>query len=247
MSIFKNVTADDSIANERDSVGGGGVLESGLYPATVKLAYATTAASGAMGLVLHLQTEQGREIRETLWITSGKAKGCKNYYEKDGQKHYLPGYLNATALTLLTLGKELSEVDTETKVVNVYSREAKAEVPTKVEMLMDLLNQPIHVGVLKEIADKTTKADDGSYVPTGETREQNIIDKFFRASDNKTTSEIRAEVEQAVFANAWKERWNGKTRDRSSKGANSAAPARSGGSGTAANQPSKKPTTSLFA
>lgn len=246
MSIFKNVTSDDSIANERDSVGGGGVLESGLYPATVKLAYATTAASGAMGLVLHLQTEQGREIRETLWITSGKAKGGKNYYEKDGQKHYLPGYLNATALTLLTVGEELSEVETETKVVNVYSREAKAEVPTKVEMLMDLLDQPIHVGVIKEIVDKTTQADDGSYVPTGETREQNVIDKFFRASDNRTTSEIRAKSEDAVFVNTWKERWSGKTRDRSTKGATN-TPARSAGSGIAANQPAKKPTTSLFA
>lgn len=246
MSIFKNVTSDDSIANERDSVGGGGVLESGLYPATVKLAYATTAASGAMGLVLHLQTEQGREIRETLWITSGKAKGGKNYYEKDGQKHYLPGYLNATALTLLTVGEELSEVDTETKVVNVYSREAKAEVPTKVEMLMDLLDQPIHVGVIKEIVDKTTQADDGSYVPTGETREQNVIDKFFRASDNRTTSEIRAKSEDAVFVNTWKERWSGKTRDRSTKGVAN-TPARSAGSGIAANQPAKKPTTSLFA
>lgn len=246
MSIFKNVTSDDSIANERDSVGGGGVLESGLYPATVKLAYATTAASGAMGLVLHLQTEQGREIRETLWITSGKAKGGKNYYEKDGQKHYLPGYLNATALTLLTVGEELSEVETETKVVNVYSREAKAEVPTKVEMLMDLLDQPIHVGVIKEIVDKTTQADDGSYVPTGETREQNVIDKFFRASDNRTTAEIRAKSEDAVFVNTWKERWSGKTRDRSTKGAAN-TPARSAGSGIAANQPAKKPTTSLFA
>lgn len=43
MSLLKNLTSDDSIANERDSVGSSEPLESGLYPATVKLAYVTKA------------------------------------------------------------------------------------------------------------------------------------------------------------------------------------------------------------
>lgn len=43
MSLLKTLTSDDSIANESDSVGSNSPLESGLYPATVKLAYVTKA------------------------------------------------------------------------------------------------------------------------------------------------------------------------------------------------------------
>lgn len=248
MSLLKNLTSDESIANEKDSLGGGGVLESGIYPATVKLAYVTEAASGALGLVLHAQTNQGREIRETLWMTSGREKGGNNFYiDKQGEKHYLPGYINANALTLLTVGKEISELDTETKVISAWNKEAKTETPTKVNMLVDLLGQEILVGLIKETVDKTQKADNGQYLPTGETREQNVIDKLFRASDKKTTMEIRAEAEEATFHDAWQAKWTGKTKDRSTKtGTAGNVGARTGGIATA-NQSTKKPTTSLFA
>lgn len=245
MSLLKNLTSDASIANEKDSIGGGGVLESGIYPATIKLAYVTKAASEALGLVVHAQTSQGRDIRETLWMTSGSAKGCKNYYEKDGQKHYLPGYIQANALALLSVGKEISELDTEVKVINAWNKEAKAETPTKVDMLTDLLGQEILVGLIKETVDKTAKNDAGVYIPTGETREQNVIDKLFRAADKKTTAEIRAESEEATFHDSWLQKWEGKTRDRASKATGTAGGLKTGFSGVAANQ-TKKPTTSLF-
>lgn len=66
----------------------------------------------------------------------------QNYYEdKNGNKNYLPGFIHANALALLTVGQEISGLDTETKVVNAYSAAAKAEVPTKVDMAMDLLGK----------------------------------------------------------------------------------------------------------
>ena len=247
MSLLKKMTSDASIANEKDSVGGGGVLASNIYPATVKLAYVTQSEGGAIGLVLQAQTSAGRDIRETLWMSSGTAKGGKNYYEKDGEKHYLPGFIAANALALLTVGQELSDLDTETKVVNVYNKDAKAEVPTKVEMVMDLLGKDILVGLIKETVDKTVKNDAGNYVPTGETREQNTIDKFFRASDKKTTAEIRAQAEEASFHDTWLAKWQDKVRDKSSKVAGTAGVPRGSFTGAAANQPTKKPTTSLFA
>jgi hypothetical protein len=89
----------------------------------------------------------------------------------------------ANSLCLLTLGKEISELTTEEKVLNIYSPDAKAEVPTKVQVLMDLLNQEILVGLIKQTVDKTAKDAAGAYQPTGETREENEIDKFFRARD----------------------------------------------------------------
>ena len=189
MSIFATLTTDSSIANEKDSVGGSRVLESGLYKAVVTLAYGSKSDGGAMGLVFRAKTDEGQEINQTFWMTSGTAKGCKNYYEKDGQKNYLPGFVQANALALLTVGKEISELDAETKVVNVWNKDAKAEVPTKVEMLTDMLGKEILIGLIKQTVDKTKKDDAGVYQPTGETREENEVDKLFRASDRKTTSE----------------------------------------------------------
>lgn len=243
MSLLANLATDDSIANEKDSVGGGGVLESGLYLAKVTLAYVTKSSGGATGLVLKAKTSDGRDINQTLWMTSGTAKGGKNYYEKDGVKSYLPGFIAANALTLLAVGKDIAELDTETKVVNVYSFEAKAEVPTKVEMITDLLGKDIIIGLIKQTVDKNVKNDAGVYVPSGETRDENEIDKFFRAEDRLTTAEIRAAANEPVFYNTWADKWNGKVRNKA-KGAGAAGTA--GAPKMAAGGGMKKPTTSLF-
>jgi len=247
MSLLSNLTTDENIQNERDSVGSGGPLDSGLYNCTINLAYITKSQGGALGLVLNLSTDAGREVRQTLWMTSGTAKGCKNYYEdKNGHKQYLPGFNLANSLALLTVGKEISSLDTETKVVNAYSSEAKAEVPTKVEMVMDLLGKEIIAGIIKQTVDKTQKNDAGVYVPTGETRDENEIDKFFRARDKMTTAEIRAQAEEASFIDTWDQKWTGKTRERA-KGAANGLPGVPKLGGTPAAQGTKKPTTSLFA
>lgn len=246
MSLLQNLKSDETIAQERDSVGGNGAVESGLYPSVINLAYLTKSGGGAVGLVLAAKVNDGREIRQTLWVTSGKDKGGTNYYtDKNGEKQYLPGFNLANSLALLTVGKELSDLGTETKVVNAYSPEARAEVPTKVEMIVDLLGKEIIIGAIKQTVDKTKKNDDtNKYEPTGETREENEIDKFFRSRDRMTTAEIRAQATEATFIDTWDAKWTGKTRDRSTKGAAGVAGApKAAGAGAAA----KKPTTSLFA
>lgn len=241
MNPLSNLASDASIANEKDSIGGGGVLASGQYLATVTLAYVNKSSGGAMGLVLKLKTPEGRDINQTLWMTSGTAKGGKNFYEKDGVKNYLPGFIAANALALLAAGKEISQLDTETKVVNVYSFEAKAEVPTKVEMVMDLIGKEIIVGLIKQTVDKNIKNDAGVYVASGEIREENEIDKFFRANDKMTTAEIRAAANDPVFYDTWAAKWVGQVRNKA-KGATGTA-----GAPKAAGGAVKKPTTSLFA
>lgn len=248
MSLLANLASDSTIADEKDSVGGSGPLDSGLYGFAVSLAYLSKSDGGAMALNVHLKSEAGKELRQQFWMTSGTAKGCKNYYEKDGEKHYLPGFIQANALCLLTVGKEISQMDTETKVVNLYSKEAKAEVPTKVEVLVDLLGKEIIAGVIKQTVDKTKKNEaTGQYEATGETREENEIDKFFRASDRKTTAEIRAQADEAVFINTWDQKWTGKVKDRA-KGSPAGLPGvpKLGGAPGAAAAATKKPTTSLF-
>lgn len=224
MSLLSNLTTDETINNETDSVGGGGPLETGIYKSKITMAYLNKSKGGALGLNLHFKTEDNQEFRQTLWVTSGDAKGNKNYYEnKKGEKNYLPGYIHADALCLLTVGTGLPAMDTEQKVVNVYSPEAGAEVPTKVEVLVDLIDQEALVALQKQLVDKRAQGDDGQYHPTGETREENEIDKIFRAKDGMTTAEIRAEREEASFIDTWKEKWDGKTRDRTTKQANGTA------------------------
>jgi len=249
MSLLKNLTTDDSIKNEKDTVGGFGPLDSNVYRATISLAFLQKAASEALALVIHAKTEDGREVRQSLWMTSGKDKGCKNFYEKDGVKNYLPGFLIANSLALLGAGKEISELDTEEKTVKLYSSEAKAEIPTKVNVVTDLLGKEVLLGVVKQLVDKTAKNENtGVYEPTGETRYENEIDKVFRARDGMTTAEIRAGAETAAFLETWKGKWIGQERNKA-KGVAGVAGAPKAASGTAAAAAggSKKPTTSLFA
>jgi hypothetical protein len=245
MSLLSNLTTDQSISTEKDSVGGGSyVLDSGLYNAKVAMAYLTKSKGGALGMVLTLKTDAGREVRQTLWMTSGNDKGNKNYYEKDGEKHYLPGFNTANSLALLTTGKEIAEIDTEIKVVAVYSPEAKSEIPTKVEVPMDLLGKNILVGLIKQKVDKNRKNEaTGVYEPTGETREENEIDKLFHAESRMTTAEIRSKAETASFVDSWEGKWTGKTRDRSKGVSGTAGMPKAG----AAAAPARRPSSSLFA
>lgn len=249
MSLLSGLATSEEIQNEKDTVGGGGVLESGLYKSTITLPYLSKSAGGALALNVHFKTETGQEFRQQLWIASGNAKGNKNYYEnKQGEKNYLPGFIHADALCLLTLGRGIAEMDTETKVVNLYSFEAKAEVPTQVEVITDLIGQEIMIGLQKQSVDKNVKnPSTGVYEPTGESRDVNEIDKVFRAKDGMTTAEIRAKVEEATFYKTWEDKFTGKTLDRTTKGAGGntgtpGAPAAQGNQAAAAG----RPTSSLF-
>jgi hypothetical protein len=242
MSILKNLKNDASIKDETDRLGGGGVLNTGVYPLNIKLAYINVADSGAIALNLHAETPEGRNVKQQFWMTSGKAKGGQNFYtDKQGVKNYLPGYLLAESLALLTTGKSIGDLDTEEKVVNLYDATAKAEKPTKVQMVMELLNKDVLAGIIKQTVDKNVKNANGEYVPSGETRDENEIDKFFRARDKMTTSEIRGGAEKAEFHDKWIEK-NGPDYVRNkAKGA-------SGGTAGVPQGSSKtsKPTTSLF-
>lgn len=249
MNALANLATDKSIKEDTDSVGSDfSALESGVYAAKVTLAYLKKAASGALALALTLKTEAGREIQQTLWMTSGTEKGCKNYYEKDGERFYLPGFTHANNLSLLTMDQEISQLTTEVKVISLYSAEAKADVPTKVDMFMDLIGKDIFVALFKQTVDKTKKNDAGVYVPTGETRDENEVDKFFHSPTQMTVAELRAKATEATFVNTWKTKWYGKTKNKSKsagKAAGGTAPV-AGAFGAAANT-AKKPSSSLFA
>jgi len=217
----------DVVEETKDSIGGGGsfVLDSGVYAFRVKYAFLQKSKKGAAGLNLFLETIEGQEIRHTFWMTSGDNKGNKNFYIKKGKdgkeiKHYLPGFNNANALALLTVGEEIIALSDRVEVKNIelYDFDEGKAVPTDVDMVMPLLGKEFYAGVIKEIVDKRALNDDtGDYEPTGETREQNDIDKIFRAKDKLTKVEILAEATEPAFMAKWVEAWKGEVKDRTSK------------------------------
>lgn len=249
MSLLSNLetTQSNDIKAEKDSVGGNfGAKESGLYPSTVDIAYLEKKQSGALFLNVVLKDDDGHEHKEGLCIASGDAKGNKTFYENaQGERHFLPGFNHASSISLLTIGKELAELDTEKKTIKLYNFDAGKEVPTEVDMVTDLVGQRVIAGLQKQIVDKRQKGDDGKYHATGETREVNEIDKIFRERDKLTTAEIRAGKEEPGFYHTWDKKWTGKTRNKATA-TNDANGAAQGAPKAAAAGGNSRPTSSLF-
>lgn len=221
--LFAGLESDKSIENETDYIGTT-VLESGLYEFTIDVAFMTVADSGAKAFNLRLKYDGDKDYRQVLYVSSGKAKGGANFYtDKNGKKRYLPGFNIANAICLLTVKKEISKQVAVEKVINLWNKDAKAEKPTPVKVIDALTGKKFLGGVIKQVVDKRVKDPaTAKYVPTGETREENDIDKIFRASDGLTVAEIRAKVTEAVYKDTWEKVNTGVTRNKA-KGT-SAAP-----------------------
>lgn len=244
--MFGNLRTE-GLEDAGDVLGGGGLLESGAYDGTVKLAFAgTSSSSSARSITVHIDVA-GREVRETFWITN---RSGENFYtdKKDPSKRRpLPGYAMVDDLCLLTTGLPLTEQPVEDKVVRLYDFEAKREVPQNVPILIDVIGKPITVGLLKQTVDKQQKDSAGNYVATGETRDENVADKFFHTESRRTVTEIREGLETAAFYPKWVEKNAGKTRNRA-KGAEgkTGVPGRPAAA-NGANGAAKPKTKSLFA
>jgi len=241
MNALAQLTVDETMNAGTDSVGSSGPWDSDIYQTTVEMAYMQKSDSGALGIHLTLKGADERLLRQSVYVTGGDAKGNLHYYVKDGKKNLLPGYVMIDALALLSVGKPLSQLAPENRIIKVYDFDAQAEVPAEKEVLVELLGQPIYTAVQKQVVDKNVKGADGSYVPSGETKEVNEIDKFFRAKDKMTQAEILANASEAAFFNTWKTKWEGQVRNRA-KGA-----AKSGTAGAPVTSiATAKPTGSLF-
>lgn len=242
MKMFGNLTSE-GLEEVTDVVGGGGLVDTGIYAGTIKLAYAGKSQnSDAQSVTVHIEVN-GLEVRETLWVTNKKGE---NFYvdKKDKDKrHELPGYTAIDQLCLLATNAPLAEQEFKEKVVELYNFEERKNVPTEVPVLTALIDKPIKAAIVRQIVDKTAKDSNGVYQPTGETREENIFEKFLH-SDNRSVTEIKNGVDEAKWAPKWLEKNDGQTRNRA-KGAEgkSGAP---GGAGAGAAASSPKPATSLF-
>lgn len=212
MLNLKTLTVDDSIQADKDTLGGSKfqAWESGIYDTVIELAYLDESKGGALSVNFTFKTADGKELRQNIFVTSGKEKGQLNYYtDKDGNKKYLPGFTIVNDICALANGEMLSDVVTETRVLSLYNFDQKKEVPTKKEVLVDLIGKEITLGVLKIEQDKYNKP--------GEIQIINDISKVFRTEDHFTVNELKASEAEATFYTAWKEKNTGNTVKKASK------------------------------
>lgn len=247
MGLFKKIK---DAKEEKDVLGGSRLFDTGLHDFVIENAFFTESKGGATAVNIHakcLETDKVLKFQE--WVTSGDDKDNAHYYEKNGETHYLPGFLTINAIFKLTLDDfELFDLDDEdedhlqTKTVNLYSAEEKKEVPTEVLTIMPLLGEKITFGIFRQIVDKRKKNEKTKkYEPTGETREENVVNKVFQYETRLTNQEIVAGKEEPEFANKWAEQYN-ETLNRA-KGASDDSGAKKGApksSGDSDEAPKKK-------
>jgi hypothetical protein len=219
MGMFQNLTDTAALQPTEDRLGGGfEAIASGAYTGTIKLAYVGKAsASNAQSITLHIDVN-GKEVRETIWITN---KNGENTYadKKDAtKKHPIPGFVTVDDICLLATGAGLIAQETEEKIVKLYDFTARTEVNKPVQCLTALHGQVLKFGILREVVDKEAKDAAGVYQPTGETRTQNAIDKVFHPETSMTVNEYRNELTAAEFFPAWLKKNEGNDRNKA-KGA----------------------------
>lgn len=175
---------------EDDYVGGGGVLDTDIYPAEIKYAYIGKAAnSEARNLTLCLKVN-GLDITRQIWMTN--RDGEVTYQDKKTKEvKNLPGFNQVNGLCMLLVSKEVGNMDVEEKTLSLYDYESKKEVPQAVDCFVELHGLKLQVAIQRQTVDKTEKNEStGEYEPTGETRDTNEFIKFFPEDRLVTISEV---------------------------------------------------------
>jgi len=212
--MFSNLKTD-GLEKAEDRVSGQVQrLPTGIYDATVKLAYVgDSQRSDAKSVNVHLDIN-GTEVRIREWVQDGK--GNNYWVAKDGSgKHFpLPGFTLINDLCLLTTQSELADQEGEEKVVKLWNNQERAEKNTRVPCLIDLHGKKVKVALVRQIENKRAATDSGEYKPTNDSVTLNIVDKFLYEEDGRTVLEIQNNIEDAEFAAEWLERNDGKDRNK---------------------------------
>lgn len=223
MSLLTGVNHSTQTEANTNRMGGGfTLLDGGVHPLPIELAYMHIANSGARAIKFVFKGESG-QLRSDQYFTSGTTKGMKTYYEREvsgkTKQFELPGFTMVNDIFKLAGFNDLNDAVVEEKVINLYNKEAGGEVPTKVQMITNLLEKVIPCGVSKKIVDKTSQGSDGDYHPTGETRETNELEIVFNndgytvvelelIADMKSKGQDTSEIEP-TFITAWNEKFKG--------------------------------------
>lgn len=212
MGIFSGLNSE-GLEETQDRLGGFQPLETDAYDMRIKVAYAGKSEGGAQNVTLVCDND-GREYRETIYVTNRKGENFFLNQNDNTKKVPLPGFVTVDDICLVTTEKPLAEQATEEKVVKIYDFDAKKEVPTSVPVLVDLTDKMVTLGIGQQLVNKNAKDGSGNYVPTPETRVENVIEKVFHYGTKMTVVEARNGKTEAEFFPMWVERNKGQQRDR---------------------------------
>jgi len=206
MSLFDGLDIQDCKPTE-DKIGGGSYAKfdtTGSYDVIIKMAYATVAESGAIGVVTTFEREDGAKLTNTEWVTN---KVKQTYYidSKTGEKKYLAGYNAIMSLDRIVTKKDRKMPTTEKKSIKLWDRTAGKEVPQEKEVITDWLNKPVTIMIHKVLKNKSAKDDTGKYVDTPEEVETIAIQHYVDAITKKTKNEIISGAEATIYT-----KWNDK-------------------------------------
>lgn len=212
MSMFGNMT-NEGLEESEDRLGGFVLFDTDIYNATIKMAYATQASSGARAISFEFDLGAGRTYREQVFFTNKKGE---NYYLTEQKKKApLPGFTLIDEICMLATEDPLALQETEDKTVKVYDSDAKKELPKSVPVLVGLLGKEVSLGIVKSLQNKNVKnSTTGAYEPTAETVERNGIEKAFHTATKLTVPEARNGKEQGEFWDKWVERNKGTVKDQ---------------------------------
>lgn len=210
-NLFSNLKTD-GLEEPSDRLGGFGPVDTAIYTGPIKMAYAGQSAGGAQSVTL-LIDHQGKEYRETVYITNRQGENFYLNPQDKTKKVPLPGFTTIDNICLVTTGKPLCEQDPEEKVVNVWDADAKKELPKSVPVITSLLGQVVSLGIVKQLENKSVKQGN-EYVATAETRESNFIDVVFHTETKMTVAEARDGAETGKFWGKWEAKNKDQIRDK---------------------------------
>ena len=212
-AMFGTLTTE-GLEESTDRVGGYGPRDSGIYTGTIKAMYAGESPGGAKSVTVLVDLEDGREYRETIYITDRTGKNWFANKQDPSKKVPLPGFTTIDDICLVTTGEPLASQSVEDKILNIYDVEQKKEMHKSVPVLTGTIGKQVTLGIVRQMENKSEKDGSGNYVPVADTREINFIDKVFHTQTKMTVVEARNGAETAVFHDTWAERNKGQTRDK---------------------------------
>ena len=208
-------------------------VDTDAYPATLRIAYLDQSKSGAIWVNLEaILNKDGKErtYKETIYISN--REGSLTYKcKKTGEDKPLPGYVTIDTLCKAATGKSFAEMATEVKKIKVRNHQTRQDELVDKEILMDLLNTKVILGIQEVLEDK--------YNAPGETVTRNNLNKVF-TGEGKTLNEHEANAE-AKYITEWVNQNKGKVLNKTT-GATGGAPQ----AGKPATPNAGQPAPSLF-
>jgi hypothetical protein len=207
---LESLALPSGVETEGDSLPGSGptLLPTGIYSGKLKLVYLDESQGGAKNVNIRFITPDGQEHRETIYITSGRAKGQKTTYtdRRTGKERPLPGYSLVDEICIAATGNNLASQTSEAKKVKIWDYDAKEEVVAERQVITSLLGQDIQLGIQHIRENKNVKNDNNQWVPGPDAREFNEINKAFNPA-GLTNVEVTSGATEAKFQERWGQRF----------------------------------------